>query len=261
MLAFWVVLICSQDLKPTTPVPPSSPALAVIAKTPGATRTEKALNYVENMCRLVAAQVAEKKSVTAKEKERVQKELATMAKVFATARKETTEANYSEAMGAMSRFLLTVVRSIPGQDFSGERAVKLRESCAKLLDEMRPGVILPEDLEGFIAKAKGENAGEKTIRGVGLFCQAIRDSIQTSEKLPPSQEEKLLERWNALATLGNDRLTTKGALSPAQWQELVQANLDYFAAVHAVTKSDNRHGQNWRLLHNACLRSLETIKP
>lgn len=260
MLVLWILLLCSQDPKPTTPVPPSSPALAVIAKSPGATRQEKALNAVENMCRLVVAQVAEKKTVTAKEKERVQKEFDTMAKAFALARKEP-EVYYSDAMGAMSRFLVIVVRDIPGQDFYGERAIKLRESCANLLDEMRPGVILPEDLDSFIAKAKGENANEKTIRGVGLFCQAIRDSVVAKEKLFPDQEEKLLTRWNTLANLGNERLTAKGELSSAQWDELVQANLNFFSAVQLVTKSDNRHGRNWRLLHNACLRSLETIKP
>lgn len=132
MIALIAFCLLSQEIKPVD-------VKAMVAKAEGATKTEKALNGVEQVCKKVLIDIQESQSRLTKEtdKKKAEETFEDLAKAFDLARKDQKPESYSNAIGKMSFYFRAVVRVIPGPKYYGSKSESLRNACFEAMDEAR----------------------------------------------------------------------------------------------------------------------------
>lgn len=249
MIAIIAFCLLSQDVK-------AEDVKAFVEKAEGTSKTEKALNGVEEVCKQVFAHIQDSNLSKDSDKKLVEKSYQDLKKDFETARKDKKPESYSNAIGKMSFYFRVMVRNVPGQKYSGMKAEALRNACFEVMDDAR--IIMPKDLINFIEQAKGNDQTEKTLKGIAAFCDAIRVDVTNNEKLTIYQQEHFINAWNSYA---NSHLDALKGLTKEKYDVLIKNNKNYFEAINNCTKNGNIYGNNWKILHSACLIYFKEIEP
>jgi hypothetical protein len=131
MIALIAFCLLSQEIK--------SPAdiKIIFANANGETKTEKALNGVEEVCKRILKEVTESKLVKEDDKKKLDQSFQDVSKSFNDARKDKKPESYSYAIGKMSFYFRVVLRIIPNQPFQGNTAESLRNICFDQMDAAR----------------------------------------------------------------------------------------------------------------------------
>lgn len=130
MIALIAFCFLAQDVK-------AEDVKAFVTKAEGTSKTEKALNGVEEVCKQVLTQIQESKIVRSADKKKLEDNFQDVANVFEIARKDKKPESYSNAIGKMSFYFRVMVRNVPGQKYSGMKAEALRNACFEAMDEAR----------------------------------------------------------------------------------------------------------------------------
>ena len=130
MIALIAFCLLSQDVK-------AEDVKAFVTKAEGTSKTEKALNGVEEVCKQVFAHIQDSNLSKDSDKKLVEKSYQDLKIDFETARKDKKPESYSNAIGKMSFYFRVMVRNVPGQKYYGMKAEALRNACFEAMDEAR----------------------------------------------------------------------------------------------------------------------------